>query len=121
MELFEERVGTAPSELVMIGTNSNRIEAFVLRGGEWQGMNEIKEQIRQFLYELIPNGKSLNLLDDTPLRTSGIVDSMNMLQIVSFIEERFGIQVEAHEADVDNFDRIEAMAAFVQRKQAAAA
>ena len=80
-------------------------------------MNEIKEQIRQFLYELIPNGKSLNLLDDTPLRTSGIVDSMNMLQIVSFIEERFGIQVEAHEADVDNFDRIEAMAAFVQRKQ----
>ncbi len=84
-------------------------------------MNEIKEQIRQFLYELLPNGKSLNLLDDSPLRTSGIVDSMDMLRIVGFIEEKFGIQVETNEVDVDNFDRIDGIAAFIQRKQAATA
>lgn len=82
-------------------------------------MNGIKQQIREFLYELLPKGKSLSLLDDTPLRTSGIVDSMGMLQIVGFIEETFGIEVEAYEANVENFDRIEDIAAFVKRKQAA--
>jgi acyl carrier protein len=80
-------------------------------------MNEIKQQIRQFLCELLPGGASPNLLDDTPLRTSGIVDSMGMLQLVSFIEENFGVEVEAEEASLQNFDRIEDIAAFVQKKQ----
>jgi acyl carrier protein len=84
-------------------------------------MDEIKEQIRQFLSEVLPDGKSLNLRDNTPLRTSGIVDSTEMLRIVSFIEERFGIEVEAYEASVENFDRIEDIAAFVQRKRASTA
>ena len=42
--------------------------------------------------------------DDTPLRTSGIVDSVDFLRIVEFIEQKFAIQVEAYETDVDNFD-----------------
>jgi acyl carrier protein len=82
-------------------------------------MNEIKQQIHEFLYELLPAGRSVNVLDDTPLRTSGLVDSMGMLQIVSFIEQEFGIQVEAYEASERNFDRIEDIAAFIRKKQSA--
>lgn len=84
-------------------------------------MNEMKQQIRQFISELLPEGKSANLRDDTPLRTSGLVDSMAMLRIVSFLEEKFGIEVDAYEASVENFDRIDDIAAFVQRKLAAKA
>ncbi len=84
-------------------------------------MNEMKQQIRQFLSELLPEGKSANLHDDTPLRTSGLVDSMGMLRIVSFLEEKYGIEVDAYEASVENFDRIDDIAAFVQRKRAAKA
>jgi len=58
------------------------------------------------------------LRDDTPLRTSGLVDSMGMLRIVSFLEKKFGIEVGAYEASIDNFDRIDDIAAFVERKQA---
>jgi acyl carrier protein len=91
------------------------------RGAKKQSMDEIKDQIRQFLYEILPKGKSSDLRDDTALRTSGIVDSMNLLRIVDFIEGKYGIQVEAYESDVDNFDRIQDIAAFVQRKQATTA
>ena len=84
-------------------------------------MNEMKQQIREFLSELLPEGKAANLLDDTPLRTSGLVDSMAMLRIVSFLEEKFGIEVDAYEASVENFDRIDDIAAFVHRKLAAKA
>jgi acyl carrier protein len=83
-------------------------------------VNEIKRQIRQFLRELLPDGQSVDLLDDTPLRTSGTMDSMTMLQLVSFMEEKFGIQVQSYETGVENFDTIQAMAAFIERKQAAA-
>ena len=85
-------------------------------------MNNIKEELRQYiLTEFLPAEKPSNLQDDTPLRTSGIVDSIGMLRLVSFIEERFGIVVEAYDASVENFDRIADMAAFIQRKRGASA
>jgi acyl carrier protein len=82
-------------------------------------LDNIKEEIRQYiLSQFLPGEKSSNLHDDTPLRTSGIVDSTGMLQLVSFIEGRFGIEVEAYEAGIENFDRIEDITAFIVRKRA---
>lgn len=81
-------------------------------------LNSMKEELRQYILKnFLPGEKPSNLHDDTPLRTSGIVDSMGMLQMVSFVEERFGIEVEAYEASVENFDRIEDIAAFIKSKQ----
>ena len=83
-------------------------------------MDNMKEEIRQYiLSEFLPGEKASNLKDDTPLRTSGILDSVSTLRVVSFIEERYGIEVEAHEAGVENFDSIAAIASFVQSKKAA--
>lgn len=84
-------------------------------------MNEIKQDVRQFLGEVLPTGKMASLRDDTPLRTSGLLDSMGLLRLVSFVEEKFGIQVEAYEAGVENFDRLDDIANFVERKRMARA
>jgi acyl carrier protein len=82
----------------------------------------MKEKLRQFiLAEFLPGESPANLRDDTPLRTSGLLDSMATLRLVSFVEQEFGIEVEAHEAGIENFDRIEDIAAFVERKRAAKA
>ena len=84
-------------------------------------MDKIKQEIRQFLSEILPDGKVSSLSDDTPLRTSGTLDSMGLLRLVSLVEEKFGIEVSAYEAGIENFDRIDDIAAFVERKQAAKA
>jgi acyl carrier protein len=81
-------------------------------------MDQIKEEIRQYiLNEFLPGEKASNLLDDTPLRTSGIIDSTGLLRLIDFIEGRFNIQVEAYEAGVENFDRIQDIASFIQTKR----
>lgn len=83
-------------------------------------METLKEEIRQFiLHNFLPGEKASNLKDDTPLRTSGILASMATLRLVSFIEERCGIEVDAHEASVENFDTIDSIVAFVEQKKAA--
>ena len=64
--------------------------------------------------------KPSNLRDDTPLRTSGILDSAATLRLVSFVEDHYGIEVQAHEAWVENFDRIDSIASFVTAKGGAA-
>jgi acyl carrier protein len=81
-------------------------------------MEQMKEDLRQhILAEFLPGEKPSNLKDDTPLRSSGILDSIATLKIVSFVEERYGIEVEAHEASVENFDTIESIASFVKSKK----
>ncbi|MBI4516688.1 MAG: acyl carrier protein [Deltaproteobacteria bacterium] len=81
-------------------------------------MSDIKEVIRCYiLSECLPGESPANLRDDTPLRTSGVLDSMATLRLVTFVEEQFGIEVDAHEASVENFDRIEDIAAFVGQKR----
>ena len=77
------------------------------------------DTIRQFiLSRYLPGESADNLRDDTPLRSSGILDSLATLSLISFLEEQFKIEVEAHETDIDNFDRIGDIAAFVEQKQA---
>jgi acyl carrier protein len=82
-------------------------------------MDNIKEELRQhILEEFLPGEKPSNLKDDTPLRTSGILDSVATLKLVTFVEEHYGIEVEAHEAGVENFDSIDGIASFVKSKKA---
>jgi acyl carrier protein len=84
-------------------------------------MDNVKEEIRHYiLTEFLPGEKPSNLLDNTRLRTSGVLDSLATLKLVTFVEDRFGIEMEAHETGVENFDSIEDIAAFVGRKRAAA-
>ncbi len=80
-------------------------------------MENVKEELRQYiLSEFLPGEKASNLRDDTPLRTSGILDSVGTMRLVSFVEERYGIEVEAHETGVENFDSIDTLAEFIRRK-----
>ena len=81
-------------------------------------MNDVKETIRQYiLTTYLPGESAANLSDDTPLRSSGILDSLATLSLVSFVEREFGIELEAHETGIDTFDRIEDIAALVARKK----
>jgi len=83
-------------------------------------MTDIRNAIRQFIIaEYLPGESPDNLKDDTPLRTSGILDSMSTLGLVSFVEENYGVKLDAHETGIEYFDRIEDIAALVRRKQPA--
>jgi acyl carrier protein len=82
-------------------------------------MGELKEEIRQFILANFLVGEDpANLKDDTPLLDGGILNSHATLMLVMFLEEKYGIQVEAHETSNDNFDSIDRIASFVQAKRA---
>ena len=84
-------------------------------------MLPIADTIRDFvLTRYLPGESPENLRNDMPLRTSGILDSLATLALIQFIEQEFGIEVEAHETHVENFDRIDDMVSFVERKRAEA-
>jgi D-alanine--poly(phosphoribitol) ligase subunit 2 len=57
------------------------------------------------------------LLNDTPLISSGILDSISILQLVDVLENEFEIEFEAHEIDRDKFDSIDLIAELVASKK----
>ncbi len=84
-------------------------------------MDEITEVVHHFiLKEFLPGEEPGELTDRTPLITGGILDSISTLKLVVFLEEHFGITVEAYEAGVDHLDSIRQISEMIRSKQAAA-
>jgi acyl carrier protein len=84
-------------------------------------MEEITKVVHEFiLREFLPGEDPDELSDRSPLITGGVLDSITTLKMVTFLEDRFGITIEAHEAGVDNLDSIDQIAALVARKRNAA-
>jgi acyl carrier protein len=84
-------------------------------------MEDIARVVQHFiLREFLPGEDPTELSDRTPLITGGILDSISTLKLVVFLEEHFGITVEAYEAGVEHLDTIGQIAALVTQKKAAA-
>lgn len=62
------------------------------------------------------SGNSFPFPDDASFLEEGIVNSMNVLELVAFVESRFGIEVEDSEIVPAHFDSVDRLAAFVRRK-----
>ena len=81
-------------------------------------VSNVKETLRQFIVKTYLPGESVeNLQDDTPLRTSGVLDSMATLGLFSFVEKEFGIELEAHETGIETFDTVGGIADLVVQKR----
>lgn len=78
---------------------------------------QIEATVKSFiLKEFLPGEDPGELTSDTPLMTTGILDSIATLKLVTFLEEEFGITVEAHEADASNLNTLELMTQLVSSK-----
>jgi acyl carrier protein len=85
--------------------------------GEKLSMQEAKEIIKGYiLEEFLPGENPAELTDLTPLITGGILDSLATIKLVVFLEERFQIQIQAHETMVDYLDTVADIAQLVSSK-----
>lgn len=67
--------------------------------------------------EFLPGESPESLENATPLITSGILDSIGTVKLVSFLEETYGIELEAHEMSVDLLNTIDDIVRLVQAKR----
>jgi len=74
---------------------------------------QIKETVRQFIFSAI---RLPELGDDDNLFESGIVNSLFAVQLMTFVEKTFGIEVESEDLDIENFKSLNATTGFVVRK-----
>ncbi|SHI51823.1 acyl carrier protein [Algibacter luteus] len=72
----------------------------------------IKHIEQELANEEIEDG--LELTDD--LLGSGILDSLGMMKLISFIEEAYSIQVAPEEMVIENFMTVESICKYINSK-----
>ncbi|GAA1646832.1 phosphopantetheine-binding protein [Actinoplanes couchii] len=74
------------------------------------------DTIRQFvLEEFLPDVPADQLANDLDLMESGVVDSLGVLKLIAWVEDRFEVVVDDTELNPDNFRSVLAIDAFVTR------
>ncbi|GAA2864478.1 acyl carrier protein [Aminobacter niigataensis] len=80
---------------------------------------QIKDTVKAFIIENFLFGDtSYALDDDVSLIESGVVDSTGVLELVTFIEDQFGLEMADSDIVPANLDSLACIAAFIETKTA---
>jgi acyl carrier protein len=72
------------------------------------------DKIREFVEtKFRPRRGAQAFDDDTPLFSSGIVDSFGVLELIAFLEDTFAIEIDTNEHELRDFDTVRTIAGLV--------
>jgi acyl carrier protein len=74
------------------------------------------KELRAFIVTNFLYGEGTSLKDDTSFLESGIVDSTGMLELIMFLETKYGVKVAPEEMLPENLDSITHVVHFLQTK-----
>jgi acyl carrier protein len=85
-------------------------------------MNPIQQELHSFLTENFAVDGEVNPIGlDESLIQSGVVDSTGLLELVSFVEMRYGLQVPDEDLLPENFETIASISAYITARVPAGA
>lgn len=92
-------------------------------GGVNCGMNvldrrEVEDSIAAFIRRRSPQVAERALGADSRLLDDGLIDSLGVLELMSFLAETYRIETADDDFLPENFDTIGSLAGFVERKRA---
>lgn len=77
---------------------------------------DLVNPVRDFVIENFLFGGSGNFTEDTSFIESGIIDSTGILELVSFLEDTYGIKIQDEELLPEHFDSLSGVARFLETK-----
>jgi acyl carrier protein len=77
----------------------------------------IQESLSEYILKELAIGRKKPIQPDEDLFSSGILDSLGVLQLVLFIEEQLGIQVPDEDVVFDNFKDIATIGAYLESRK----
>lgn len=76
----------------------------------------MKTEIRHFIVENYLFGRDNGFGEEESFLDRGILDSTGVMELIAFIEGRFGVKIEDHELLPENLDTLSSLARFIEQK-----
>lgn len=81
--------------------------------------NDTEREVRHFLADnFILDDGGAGLGADESLTQAGVLDSMGVLELIMFVEERFGVTIPDEDTLPENLDSVSRIVAYVERRLA---
>ena len=75
-------------------------------------------EVEQFIVGEIAAGRGIDSIErDQDLLAAGLVDSLGITELITFLEGSYAIEVDDDDVDAENFSSIDHIVAFVDRKR----
>lgn len=83
--------------------------------------SDVKQQVRQFILDNFMMAAAAEIPDEASFMDRHIIDSTGFLELISFVEQTFDIQVTDEEMVPENLDSLNNIERYVHKKRATAA
>jgi|WetSurSiteA1Bulk_404760.scaffolds.fasta_scaffold21657_1 acyl carrier protein len=80
-------------------------------------MVDLKEDVRRFLLATFPMARKHKITYEESLLETGIVDSLGVLEIVNYLMDQLGVEVEDEDLTQENFQNIASIVNLIERKK----
>jgi len=82
---------------------------------EENNLNEMKEMVLKYVIKEYIDDDDATVTYDTPLISSGYVDSFSMVSLLVFLENKFKIKIPPSKATPEAFDSVNNIVALVNQ------
>ena len=82
-------------------------------------MNDIEQPIIEYISGVVAETGGAPVVQDTLLLEAGVLDSINLVRLVQFLEERYGISIPEGDMGAELFESPATVSAYVERRVAA--
>ena len=79
-------------------------------------IKNVEDQIKNFIVQHFPLAHNRHLNNDDNLLESGILDSLGILEVVSFLEDELNIRIDDEDLIPENFYTIQCIVDFIHNK-----
>lgn len=80
------------------------------------GTEEIKQETRQLILQVLPSVGVQELADDTDIFSLGL-DSINAMSLISNVQDVFDISLETSEINLENFKNVSTIVEMIENKK----
>lgn len=78
---------------------------------------DYKNSLIQFIQDEFVRKRGGDIKEDEDLLSSGLIDSLGILTLVSFMEEQFSIEIPSEDVVYENFHSIESMLSYLTSRE----
>ena len=75
-------------------------------------------EIKKYITDNILIGESYMINENVSFQETGIIDSLGFLELITYVEEMFNIKIMDDELIPENFDSLQKISHFVEKKLA---
>jgi len=78
---------------------------------------ESRDSLIQYIKDEFVKKRGGDIKDDDDLLSSGLIDSLGILKLVSFMEEQFAMEIPSEDVVYENFHSIESMLNYLANRK----